>query len=54
MYICCINRNFFIICLLFDVILVVNYNEKILNELDNVVDKLYDCIKKIIINVFSY
>lgn len=47
MYICCINRNFFIICLLFDVFIVGNYNEKIFNELDKVVDKLYDdCINK--------
>lgn len=38
-------RNFFIVCLLFDDFIVVNYNEKIFNELDKVVDKLYyDCI----------
>lgn len=40
-------RNFFIICLLFDVFIVGNYNEKIFNVLDKVVDKLYDdCINK--------
>lgn len=42
MYTCRINRNLPIICSLFDVILVANYNEKIPNELDKAVDKLHD------------
>lgn len=42
MYTCRINRNLPIICSLFDVIFVANYNEKIPNELDKAVDKLHD------------
>lgn len=41
-----LNRNHPIICSLFDVFLVANYNEKIPKELDNAVDKWYDCSKK--------
>lgn len=56
MYTCRINRNLPIICSLFDVFIVENYNEKIPNELDKAVDKLHhDCTnKKNPINAFSY
>lgn len=56
MYTCRINRNLPIICSLFDVFIVANYNEKIPNELDKAVDKLHhDCTnKKTPINAFSY
>lgn len=51
-------RNLLIICSLFDVILVANYNEKIPNELDKAVDKLHDDFtnkkKNKTINAFSY
>lgn len=58
MYTCRINRNLLIICSLFDVFIVGNYNEKIPNELDKAVDKLHDdCTNKKnhkTINAFSY
>lgn len=47
MYTCRINRNILIICSLFDVFIVGNYNEKIPNELDKAVDILHDdCTNK--------